>query len=199
MDTNTPSTPQVAPDYIDLPGNPPAWPKVIGIISIVFASLGLVCGGCGLVVTPFMGQMMGGAAEGHELPPIYQPNIGNMVYGAFGLLNALLLLIAGVMTVSRKPVGRPLHLIFAIIGIPLTIIGLFIQWKLQQETAAWAAQADPANPFAQQFLSPQARMGNMIGLIFGGVLGLAYPIFVLIWFGLVKRKGTDMGKAAEVL
>ncbi len=197
--TNEPSPPNAVPQYLDLPPTPPVWPKVIGIISIVFASLGLVCGGCGLIVTPFMGQLMGSAAEGHELPPIYQPNIGNMAYAALGLLSALLLLIAGALTISRKPVGRMLHLVYAIVGIPLTIGGLYIQWKLQRETAAWAAQADPANPFAQQFNSPQAGFGNMIGMAFGAVFGLSYPLFLLVWFGLVKRKASDMGTAPEVL
>src|SRR5262245_11795285 len=33
---------------------PAAWPKVIGIIAIVLASFGLVCGGCGLLARPLM-------------------------------------------------------------------------------------------------------------------------------------------------
>ncbi len=185
-----------------MPDDPPAWPKVIGILSIVFSSIGLVCGGCGLAVTPFLGQFilgqfMSGVAQSHDLPPPYQPNLGTMAYGGLGVLNALLLLIAGVMVLKRKPIGRPLHLVCATISIPLTIIGLYLQWRLQQENVAWAQQADPANPFAKQFQSPGASIGNTIGLIFGGVIGLSYPLFLLIWFGLVKRKATDMGKLPE--
>ncbi len=186
-------------DIADLPGDPPAWPKVIGIISIVFSSLALVCGGCGVAVTPFMGQLMGGISQGHELPPMYQPHIGNMAVAGLGLLNALLLLIAGVMLLKRKPIGRPLHLVNAVLSIPRMVPGLYLQWRLQQETAIWAQQADPANPFAQQFNSPGASMGNTIGLIFGAVIGLSYPLFLLVWFGLVKRKATDMGTLPEYL
>ncbi|MBX3359941.1 MAG: hypothetical protein KF705_00670 [Phycisphaeraceae bacterium] len=198
--SHTPGTPAPqSPDFIDLPADPPVWPKVFGIISIVFGTLGLVCGGCGLAVMPFMGQLMGNVAEGQDLPPAYQPNLATMAYAGVGLLHAILLLIAGAVTVARKPVGRPLHLVYAALGIPLAIGGLFIQWKLQQENIAWAAQADPNNPFAQQFNSPQSRMGNMLGMAFGAAMGLGYPLFLLVWFGLVKRKGSDMGQLPEYL
>lgn len=53
---SSPSAPPVNPGQIDFDPEPPSWPKVIGIISIVWGSLGVICNACGL-----FGQMAGDA------------------------------------------------------------------------------------------------------------------------------------------
>lgn len=192
-------SPVQSPESLDLPPDPPSWPKVIGIISIVLGSLGLVCGGCGTIMTPFLPKLMEMGAPGQEVPPVYAGNFPMLGAGVLGILNALLLLIAGAMLIRRRPVARPLHLVYAILALPLVAISLWLQRKMQIDLVAWAQTAPPDNLHAQRALAPGAGLGSMIGLLFGAALGLGYPIFLLVWFGAVKRKASDMGQLPEYL
>lgn len=194
----TAQTPPTIPDD-DLLAEPPMWPKVVGIISIIFASIGLLCGGCGLAMMPAIGKMMASSAQNFELPPIYQFSLVGLGLSLLGIAHAGLLMGAGISTILRKPVGRKLHLIYAGLAFPMVLIGMLYQWKMHVDTTAWAQQADPNNPFAQQALAPGAKIGAIVGFAFGLVLGLSWPIFTLIWFGLVKRDAASMGRSREVV
>jgi hypothetical protein len=176
-------TPPTEPGELEdaLLADPPSWPKVVGIISIVWASLGLTCTGLGVLGLLFM-PMMAGAAQGQSLPPTMQPGILMWVNLAVGFVVVLLLMAAGISLVNRRPSGRSLHLVYGVTGILTSSYGLFVQWQGIQQMAQWR-QANPTSPFAQGG-SPTA---DLIGLLFGAVLGLAWPIFCLIWFGLIKR------------
>ncbi len=174
----------------ELPAIPPAWPKVIGIISIVWGSIGLVCGGCGIASPFFMGVMLQGQGE---LPPSLSPTLTQMALMAFGLLLAILLIVAGVTTMNRKPAGFIMHIGYAVVSIPVTLLGLYFSWKQQAELAQWAVE-NPDNMIAKSMSAPGQSIGQVVGLVFVGTLGLAYPIFILVWFGLIK-KPRDMGVA----
>src|SRR3954471_18440045 len=86
-----------------MPGEPPAWPKVIGIISIVWASLGLACGMCGfgwiLYLPTFSKQM---EAQMGPMPPAMTPSAAQMALMVVGILWAFVLLSAGIATIGRK-------------------------------------------------------------------------------------------------
>ena len=77
-----------------MPAEPPAWPKVVGIISIVWASLGLLCGVCGtgwLLYMPTFAKSM--EAQMGPMPPAMSPSpaqLALMVLGVFGLVLVLL-------------------------------------------------------------------------------------------------------------
>ena len=129
----------------ELPAIPPAWPKVIGIISIVWGSIGLVCGGCGIASPFFMGVMLQGQGE---LPPSLSPTLTQMALMAFGLLLAILLIVAGVTTMNRKPAGFIMHIGYAVVSIPVTLLGLYFSWKQQAELAQWAVE-NPDNMIAK--------------------------------------------------
>ncbi len=173
----------------ELPPPLPAWPKVIGIISIVWGGLGLLCGGCGLLSPALTGMAMQGS--GQELPPAMLPQGPQMVVIALSMLVAVVLIVAGATTVGRKPLGRTLHLVYALLSIPLTAISLWLSMKQQADLAQWASE-NPDNMFAQQMSNPGQKIGQMMGLVFGAAMGFGYPVFCLIWFGLVK-KASDMG------
>jgi len=171
-----------------VPGIQPAWPKVIGIISIVWGSLGLICNTCSLGGTAVMG------AVAQIMPPEQQAEIqrhmqaqsgiGNMVVAGLGLAVSLLLIVAGVVTLQRRSLGRTLHLAYGTLGLLLTVAGIGLAVVAANQMAA--AATDPAQ-------AAQARVGGLIGGIFGGCLGAAYPLFCLVWFGIVKRTGASMG------
>lgn len=186
-----PGTPPTDIGDIALPPEPPSWPKVVGIISIVVGALfGLGCNACGLAGT------LGGSAMMSMVPPEQRASMqaqmaaagpAQIAVYAGGMLIGVLLIIAGIFTIQRKPLGRILHLAYGALAVLLTIIGAAVGWSGMQAQMA-AMKADPN--LAQQAAAMQG--GMYIGLAFGVCLGLAYPIFCIVWFGAIKRTHRDM-------
>jgi MFS family permease len=186
MDPGTPPT-ELPPDF-ELPDEPPRWPKVVGVTSIIFGALSLTCGGMGLVMMGLMPVLMKAVADQMgPMPDAMKPNAAMMVAGVIGLGVAVLLIIAGIVTVQRKPAGRRLHLVYAVLGIASTFVGLYLQLRHQAGFQQWAAQ-NPDNLWAQQ----GGGVWQLIGLAFSIFLGFGWPLFCLIWFGLVKTRAEHM-------
>jgi len=177
--------PPVEPGELGAFEEPPRWPKVVGIISLVYAGLGVTCVGCGMAMPLLMPMIL---PANMDLPPsmTYGP-LQWLLLGA-SLLLVGLLVVAGVMTVSRKPAGRVAHLVWAALSVPMSFAGLAMQLMQRQELIEWA-KAHPDNPMAKGQDGP----GGYIGMAVGLVIGLAWPTFCLIWFGLVKRDPKSMG------
>jgi hypothetical protein len=166
---------------------PQKWPGVVGVISIVLASLGLVCGGCGaawVLVAPSM--MKGAEAQmGGPAPDIFLPGMGALVLMVMGTLWSVVLLVAGIMLVRRKDIARKLHVVYAIVAVVLQLVSIGVTMQQQLAVLAWAKD-NPDSPWAKQ-ASP---VGMIIGLVIGVVIGLGWPIFCLVWFGIIKRRET---------
>jgi len=186
--------PPMEPGDLGTLAEPPKWPKVVGIISIVWAGLGLTCTGCGLASMVFMPQLMkvSEQAMGGPMPAIMQPGPLQIVLTAASLIPVILLLLAGIATVGRKPTGRPLHLAYAVVSIVMSVASTVVAAQHQLAVIEWAQQ-NPDSKWAGQAQSPMA----WIGLAFGILIGLAWPVFCLIWFGLVKRRNADITEGLE--
>ncbi|MCL4743011.1 MAG: hypothetical protein KJZ54_12500 [Phycisphaerales bacterium] len=179
------------PDDPSLFVEAPRWPKVVGTISIVWACMGLTCAGCGFAVMPFQAQFMEPMLEGAPLPPTMVMGPLDWALAGIGLALTLVLLFAGVTTVGRKSVGRALHLAYAVASIPLVGVNI---WNVLDKNAAmaqWAADY-PNSPMAQGQTGPGAAIGMAISVAMILLFGLAWPVFCLIWFGLVKRSAESM-------
>lgn len=177
----------------DMFREPPKWPKVVGVISIVWGSLGLCCNALSLGSGAIMGKLLSSAAsnmQGGMPPVITHPPALSLVAGGIGALWSVFLIVAGATTASRRPVGRAMHIAWAIGGLMLMVLGLYVQMKVQNEIAAWM-QANPDAMFTQQQQKAGA-IGKVIGFAVAIVFGLAWPVFTLVWFGLVKRKPDDL-------
>lgn len=195
MNQTNDAAPIQPPDFIDLPPDPPAWPKVIGIISIVFASLGLVCGGCGGAMLFAMPALLKLSEEQFgPAPDVFKPPVAQLAMVPVGFILAIVLLVAGIMLIRRKPAARVMHLVYAVVNILLTSAGVVVGLMQLDKLAAWKA-ANEGEQWAAQINMPQ----QYFTLAFATAIGIAYPLFLLIWFGLVKRKATDMGTLPEYL
>lgn len=188
----TPGIPGDSPmPFDDFDPDPPRWPKVVGGFSIAFACLGLVCNVCMVGMASFGASMLPPDPTGAPLPP--WANQGPMLYvqAALSLLLSLLLLAAGLTTLGRRPVARPLHLVWAVLGIIAACFGLYMQVKMNADNRRWALD-NPQSPMAQGMNGPGANIGPICGYVIGVVFGFAWPIFCLIWFGAIKRKPEQM-------
>lgn len=205
--TQSQSMPPGAPPTSDQFGyqpepEPASWPRVIGIISIVWGSLGLLCGVCGLL------QIVAGSAfQPQPAPgmPNFQPpppSAMMMASSVLGMLPPILLVVAGVLTLQRKSAGRTLHLIYAVLSILFTIFGTVVAIAAMDDTMKEmerqaAEQSNPQAAQQMQQMMPMIRTVSFAGIGVGVLLGLAYPIFILVWFGLVKKGTEELTRGTE--
>lgn len=175
-------------------GRPQSWPKVVGIISIVWGSIGLMCGLCGVGSLLMMGTLTKTAeAQIGPMPAEMQPTMLQVSMTAISTLWSVFLLVAGILLVTRRDVARPLHLTYGIVGVLLGLITLAVSVHHQLNVQAFA-NANPDNAWVKQ--SPPAF--GWISIVIATLLGLAYPLFCSFWFGVVKRN-EPVRPPAEVL
>jgi len=192
-----PTEPTAAADF-DL-REAPKWPKVVGIISIVWGGIGLLCGGAGLAMMPLGASFMGPMLEGDPPPPTMSFGPVDYAIAALGFGLAVLLIVAGVMTINRKRAGWGAHLAYAAISIPLLLFSTYNNFQKQAGLEQWAKDY-PGNPYAESINNTPAgvqQTWSAVGGIIMLVIFLAYPLFCLVWFGLVKPKREQMIGGAE--
>lgn len=171
----------------------PKWPKVVGIISIVLASLGLICNGCSAGMSAAAETMLGMAEEQMgPAPDVMKPSTGMIAVAVASFMWSGVLLVAGILTVARNPAGRITHLVYAVGGIILTCASTYLGLKSLEAVGEWARQ-NPDNQWAQN-ASP--TMG-MISITIGIVIGLGWPLFCLVWFGFIKKTRDDFTGGIE--
>lgn len=166
----------------------PRWPVAIGVISVVFAGMGLVGWVVGIASwLAFRNVPMPGPGGGMQPNPAMQMFSGpywwlDVVQSLIGGVCTFLLLWAGIATLRRRPGGRPLHLWFAglflvyLLGFnALSLMGL--NPAMQRMNAQGAGGMGPA--MAQQFM--------VTGIIVNTVALGAYPVFLLLWFAAPSR------------
>jgi hypothetical protein len=182
----TPPT-EFDPNHPDLFIDRPRWPTVVGIISISWSGLNLLCGIAFVGFFVWMNSasftQMTEKGMGSPMPDVMRPNTLALVLMGVGTLWVGVLMFAGITTLARKDAGRMLHLLYAVVAIVLSAVGLVMQAKQNGAIRAWA-EANPDTKWAQQ----QRPLGQFFGLMCGMGWGLAYPLFLIVWFGVVKGK-----------
>ena len=149
---------------------PPAWPKAIGIISIVSAGIGLLCTPVVLAM-----QKAGPVRKAMKCFPSWYVTY-SALSGIIGIAIAAVLLAAGIQTLRRRPSGSGLHITYAIVDILLSVAGIivFVGWVIPQMDLS-------------VFGPKQAGViGGLVGGLIGMVAGMAYPMFLLVWFSRAK-------------
>ena len=171
----------------------PIWPPIMGGICIALGALGFVCGGIGLLVSPFLSDVAGGfmeeALQGDPPQPSLSPTPITMLIQGVGVLVSGFFLYAAILLVMRRFRARLLMLIYSVLTIPVGLAAYVNQMSIQAADQQWAKDF-PDNMVAQGMNSNSgaAEIGQMVGLVLFILLGLGWPAFLLIWFGLVKTK-----------
>ncbi|MFN0012831.1 MAG: hypothetical protein ACKVS8_14450 [Phycisphaerales bacterium] len=164
------------------------WPKTMGIASIVWATIGMGCIGCGAVGIAMQGGNNSGPPGWGPMPDVMKQPPSTMVLLAVGVPVAILLLIAGILLIKRNPLARTLHLVYAVIGLVNTGVSTFLSFQHQLRVLAWAKD-NPDDQWGKMMAGgPWMVLGMVVGLVLGG----AWPLFCLVWFGLVKRTKESM-------
>lgn len=138
---------------------------VIGVLGIVFSVLGLCCsifGGLGLAAVLGMGEALTAqaGAESPELSALNSPTfrIYTLVSLVIGIVFGVWLLIGSIMLLRMLPIGWSLMVAYAAVAILWSIVDTVLTLTVLSNVAAVAGA----------------------GRLFGFVIGLIYPIAVLI-------------------
>ena len=143
----------------------PAWATAIGVISVVFGSLGVICTPVNLVMQQRNPAMK---AIFEHAPEWFRAYV--LVSQAIGIVMALWLLAAGVLLLGRKPSAGLTHVAYSSVSLVMTVVGTAVT------AVAMSSGTMPEN------VAAPAQFGLCIGM----VIGPAYPVFLLIWF--MRRK-----------
>jgi hypothetical protein len=166
---------------------PPKWPKPVGVLSIVFGSIAVTCGGAGIALMPVWSGLIEAQLNGDPMPP--SMTLSGLEYLAFGasLTMNMLLIVAGATCVARKGLSRGLHLVYAMLMFAVVGLGVLAQIAEQGAMKQWVLDY-PSSEFAKQTAKSMDSAAPMIFMVAISALSLAWPVFCLIWFGAAGRK-----------
>lgn len=193
------SLPPVEPGLYDsrVLAEPPGWPKVVGWISTVWGVIGLGCLGCGV-----LGAMMPVIfAEGmaQQFPDGFPDVIASpplsawVIWGLSGALSVMLIF-AGSMLIMRKRAAWSLHMVYAVAGIILAGVSIWIHVQTQQAITDWVNQ-NPQSKFAEQ--QKAGGTFNTVLIVVFTLIGFAWPVFCAIWFGVIKRDAAEIERGKQ--
>jgi hypothetical protein len=167
----------------DIPQDPPSWPVVFGWISAGWGTVFLLCG-MYFLASPLMLQ---GAQGMGELPPTMKVDDAMLLQIVLSSLCNIILIVGGVLLVLRKPAGKTLHLVYAVLATVVGTWGMYRQFELQDQIKQWVID-NPNSLFAKGMSGPGAAAGATVGLVVGLLITYIYPVTCFIWFGVVKAK-----------
>ncbi len=189
------------PEYLEGPGlsdedfgRVPTWPKVVGIISIIVGTVMLGCVGCGFAGPALQG--MGAAQMKGGMPPVMlSHSLGAYVSLFAGAALNLLLILAGIMLIVRQYSSRHMHLAYGVLTLINWAYSLYLQLQISEQAKEWVKQ-NPDSDYAKQ-AAAMGNIGDLIGIAMAVVLFLPYPVFCVVWFGLVKKTRDSMTGGVE--
>lgn len=175
-----------------IPVDEPRWPKVIGVLAIVFGSYGVLEHACGAASPMFMGMMNTMLAQ--AVPPGQEdlmkaqndamvPFVIPLVVTNVLLLgSALLLVVGGIRLMGRQADARPMLLVYAGAELALTLGYLGLSWAMSEAImTAVSESASAAGGVPPGMLGMIGMMSGVLGLVFGLAFYTPWPIFLIVW------------------
>ena len=121
-----------------LPAEPARWPKVIGVMSLVYAILGVLCTGSWVSMAFLSGYFMKLGGMDVEVPASIKAQA--VFGGVIGLALGIMLLAGAVGTLRRRPSGVAwlkrwaiLRLVMLIVGFGMTVVLASSQVRFQRD------------------------------------------------------------------
>lgn len=163
----------------------PSWPTVIGVISIIWASLTLICTPINIAGT--LAGAPGTRGAGQAGPNGFDPySVYPDWYFTFSLIGqfialgmGVLLLVAAIKLCKRRAVARTMHLIWAWTTLGLGILNMGIALSVMDMSDA----PDMMRPMVY------------VGVAIGAAIAFAWPIFLVAWF--MRSKTRDQLREME--
>lgn len=173
--------PPQQPGEIGSPEQDTTWPKVIGVISIVFGAGACLQGVWGFFAPRFIKMAAESMPEAQAAPLAAMQEWGTWitVSSALTILIGLVLFVAGIDLVRRRRRGIKLGRVWAVLKILFGIAGAFVGLAMQQEQFRQISQQTPAI---------NTGVIAVVVLVVVALWTCAYPVFLLIWFSRAKVK-----------
>jgi hypothetical protein len=188
------------------PANRPTIISVIGIVNIVFGSMGLItaicCVGGGMLIAPLISQMP--MPQGPGKAPIENPMTKlNAVPGylalqcaqvAMGVFTGSLLLISGIGFLKMKRWSRSLTFVYIVVAIVWAVIAMVVQQQV-----VTPAMKEFSQKIQESTGQPNPVLDNSvfmtIGYAFGMLASFALPV---VLFVLMLLPAVKLGLAGKV-
>ena len=188
MDNPAPSLPPEMPTADQV-----TWPRVLGIICIVFGA-----GAAIVTVVSTIGQKTMAKFSQRQMemtgvdPAAYEALMEQysgklMAAGVATGLVALLLALGGVLLLLRKRKSSTALKTWAGLKIALVLITIPLNASFQKANTELAFSGALAGEGAE-LAAAGARIGLVVGIAFGVLWGGALPAFILVWFSRKKIK-----------
>lgn len=178
-------------DAMEVMQEPTSWPKVIGIISMIWGGIGLSCVGCGGAMTAMGTSFLPPEMRDGPMPPTMGFNIVNILNLGVGAVFSVLLFSAGLTTLRRSMTGRTLHLAWSTFSLAWIPVSLYLAYYQTQAMKVFVRE-NPDSPFSKGG-SPET--GLMIGIAMTVIFAI-YPTFIFIWFLFIKKTKESFGAEA---
>lgn len=168
--------PPTTPGPLMVPYHAPAWPTVVGVLSMLFGVLGVLVGVIALLSRELIGWL-GMFAPAASMDVAREWVWVRMGIGAVHAALGLLLIWAAVDVLRRKRRTARLHTRWAVGKVALALVSGGVGF-FEQAAQARAMQGDPNMAASAAMTTSFAIVGLVIGL----VVATAWPAFVLVWF-----------------
>jgi hypothetical protein len=182
----------------DLPAATPppsySWAKAIGILSVSFGGLSVLCGFGAMITQGLFKDSLAmrypAAKSSSGSQPVSIPaevltppdwaRHGQLADQLIAILAAGLLLAGGICLLRRRRVGRSLHLAYMAVQVVAVCVGAYftIAYSRYLEEAALSHASVAAEATVRRMYQIRRNVAVSVSLVFG----LAYPVFLLIWF-----------------
>jgi hypothetical protein len=186
---------------------PVSWPKTLGIIMIIFGSLGILCNGSSMYANygyralRALHEMAAKAGKGsaltsEQLEFLREPLMHNWNLVLTTLLGLCAVLAVVLLACGIGMVGRHAWTV----RISTTWAGIKIVLELVTAMGGWVVQQKIVHAIQAGILKEEAVPGELLETSVAGLsgqiaLGVVFPIFVLIWLSLPNTREETAGWA----
>lgn len=184
--TPIPGNPPVEPGPLEDEFPPSRWPKVIGIISLIYAICGMMCA-LGISLSIFLNSFIMSITGMHvQMPPVL--TYVNLVSGAILLTLGFVMLSGAIGTLRRRRSGPGTLKVWAMLRLTMIVIGVLVTVltapaQIQFQQSILQAQRDKLRESGSKMViadmtDAQIWHNVIIGIAIGSAMFAIYPVFI---------------------